>query len=488
MMNEKTPGILADHQKWITPSVVLSGFCWYLSCGLDGNSWYLLWIAPLPVLIISFYLPAKKAFSISFIAYLIGRLSWLSYLITVATVIPAIIFTLLLPLIFAVIILISRKLVLTTRFWSGIFAYPVFYTAYEFLLFRFSPDGTAGSIAYAQSDCLPVIQIASFTGILGITFLVTWIPSIIAVGWYHHTEKNIFRMALAIAAILFLSVFLMGSLRIKNGEAGKSLKAGLVALDEQDHHITDHPSLQDELKTTALYADEISRLASQGAVIAVLPERALILNSVTKDSIQQLLSRTAEKNHILVITGYTNYKNNPARNSALVIDKTGKVACDYNKVHLVRGFEQQFTPGKESGLFMVNDVHAGTAICKDLDFTVYMRKYGKASVGVLCVPAWDFVQDDWLHSRMAVLRGVENGFSVIRTARLGRLTISDCFGHVTYEASAAHKKKAVLLGNVSLQPVNTYYTQYGDWFGLLVIFAAFLFPLSITLINRKRSQ
>ena len=117
---------------------------------------------------------------ISFIAYLIGRLSWFSYLVTVATVVPAIIFTLALPLFFALVMIITRRTVIKSNSWYSVFAFPVFFTTFEFLLIKFSPDGTAGSIAYSQSNFLPVIQIASVTGILGITFLVTFIPSAIA--------------------------------------------------------------------------------------------------------------------------------------------------------------------------------------------------------------------------------------------------------------------------------------------------------------------
>ena len=183
-------------KKWIAPSFILSGICWYLSCGLNGDSWFLLWLAPIPVLAVALNLSGWKAFSISFLAYLIGRMSWFSYLITVATIIPAIIFTLLLPLIFGLIVTGTRWIVLKTKFRIGIFAFPVFFTAYEFLLISFSADGSAGSIAYSQANFLPVIQIASITGILGITFVVTLIPSILAVGWYHHKEKNLFKIAL----------------------------------------------------------------------------------------------------------------------------------------------------------------------------------------------------------------------------------------------------------------------------------------------------
>ena len=424
----------SEIKKWIAPSFILSGICWYLSCGLNGDSWFLLWLAPIPVMVLALNISGKKAFSISFLAYLIGRMSWFSYLITVATIIPAIIFTLLLPLIFALIITGTRWMILKTKFRMAIFAFPVFFTTYEFLLITFSADGTAGSIAYSQANILPIIQIASITGILGITFIVTLIPSILAVGWYHHKEKNRFQTALILAIGITFLVCLFGLLRINGKDVKKTVKAGLVVLDESHHYVTDHPVLKDEMNTVGIYDDSISRLAEKGSELVVLPERAFNVNVETESGIMEMLENTARKNHVYIIAGYTNLKNKPSRNSALVIDPAGTIICDYNKVHLVTGFESQFAPGNGTGLFLLEGMQAGTAICKDLDFPVHMRKYGRKTAEVVCVPAWDFVQDDWLHSRMAILRGVENGFSEVRAARKGSLTISDYYGRVNSEA------------------------------------------------------
>ncbi len=121
---------------------------------------------------------------------------------------------------------------------------------------------------------------------------------------------------------------------------------------------------------------------------------------------------------------------------------------------------------------ILEGLQAGTAICKDLDFPVHLRKYGMKNTQIVCVPAWDFVQDDWLHSRMAILRGVENGFSGVRAARQGRLTISDCYGRVNSEASATHKKNITLLSEVTLLKKNTIYSRFGDWFGIMNLVAA----------------
>ena len=66
----------------------------------------------------------------------------------------------------------------------------------------------------------------------------------------------------------------------------------------------------------------------------------------------------------------------------------------------------------------------GVAICKDLDFPPLGREYGNRGVGLLFVPAWDFNVDGWYHSRMAIMRGVESGFSIARVAKQGLHTVS----------------------------------------------------------------
>ncbi|MEP6952054.1 MAG: nitrilase-related carbon-nitrogen hydrolase [Ginsengibacter sp.] len=462
----------------IPAAIILSGFCWYVSSGLSGNYWWLFWLAPIPVLIISLRVSGKKTFLISFIAYLIGRLNWFSYLVRIATLVPAIIFTLIFALVFALIIIITRRTVIKSNAWYSVFAFPVFFTTFEFLLITFSLHGTAGSIAYSQSDFLPIIQIASITGILGITFMVTFIPAAIAVGWYFRREKIKFQYVAVAAIAIVVPVFLFGIIRISNNSEKRTVKVGLAVLEEKFHDITDHPDFQKEKTVTEYYVKEISNLAAQGAALVVLPERAINIDKERGDSIISMLSNAAKQKHVFIITGYTNFRNEPERNSALVIDADGNSIIDYNKVYLIPGLEHQFAPGSEPGLFTLDEAPAGTAICKDLDFPGYIKKYGKSGVSFLSIPAWDFVTDDWLHSRMAILRGVENGFSEVRTARLGRLTISDCYGRVTYEVSSSNGHAISLLGKVSLQKRNTIYTKFGDWFGIANIIAAVIFILS----------
>jgi apolipoprotein N-acyltransferase len=85
--------------------------------------------------------------------------------------------------------------------------------------------------------------------------------------------------------------------------------------------------------------------------------------------------------------------------------------------------------------------------------------------------------DGWLHSRMAVLRGVEGGFAVARTARRGSLTLSDNRGRVIAEATD-EKGDTQLVGDLPLYQSRTLYGQWGDWFAWCdLVLLLWLLPL-----------
>ena len=109
------------------------------------------------------------------------------------------------------------------------------------------------------------------------------------------------------------------------------------------------------------------------------------------------------------------------------------------------------------------------AICKDMDFTPLLRKYGRAGVGMMLVPAWDFDRDRKWHGHMAVMRGVEDGFSIARAARNGYLTVSDDRGRILAETRSDSARFATLLAEVPVAHDATLYLLLGDWFGWLTI-------------------
>ncbi|HRI22074.1 MAG TPA: nitrilase-related carbon-nitrogen hydrolase [Panacibacter sp.] len=467
-------------------SILISGICWYFSFDLSGDFWYLLWVAPIPVLIVSLNMSARQSFVIAFVAYLIGRLSWLSYLLTVLPVILAIVFTILLPLIFALVVVASRKIVLKQNAWA-VFAFPVLCCLFEWLFFIFSGDGTAGSIAYCEANFLPLIQVASVTGILGISFLVTLFPSVAAL---IITRKHSKKLPMLIALLFIIVSLSFGIIRMNsNTPAQNSVIAGLAVVDEKFHAETNHPKAGNEILLANMYANEIKKLAQQGAQVVVLPEKMINLKDGFADSLKSIIVNSAKNNHTTVVAGYTEFMEDSSKhNNAWVISGEGNVLADYRKVNLFEGEAMNnFISGKEIATFNLFNIPSGTAICKDMDYGDFIRKYSVAQTQILYVPAWDFIQDGWMHSRMAVLRAVENGCALVRTARQGRLTISDYSGKVLYETSCENNQAASLIGKINLTATQTIYSHFGNWFAYLNLIAALYF-LMIFLFNKRKAK
>ncbi len=458
--------------------ILLPGACWYWGNGLSGDYWYLVWLAPVLTLISPAYTDRKTSFLFAFVACLMGRISWFVYLHAVVSPLLAGLLTGALAYAFARIAVYSGVQLSTRRNWRSLFAYPVLMTAFEYLVLTCSPDGTATSLAYTQSDVLPVIQIASLTGTPGITFLVSLFPALCAFCWLARQQRTRIFQTAGLALLTYGSVLGYGLYRIHTPMPSATLHAGMVVLDETKHRTDQQDSQQQMRAVLADYERAISAVAATGTQVVLLPETAFRLTPLTDSLVMNSLRHMAKRANTRLIVGLADYSQPDANNTAVVINANGNLLTTYAKRHLVRGFESEFSAGQQPGLFPIDTIQAGIAICKDLDFPGTIRDYGRAHTGVLFVPANDFRIDDWLHARMAILRGVENGFSVVRAARQGRLTISDLRGRVLHEAKTTIGNQAQLIGTVPLSVQPTLFAYAGSWFGLLNLIVAISMILS----------
>ena len=72
--------------------------------------------------------------------------------------------------------------------------FPLAFVAAEFLRSRLTPAATWGSIAYTQYGYLPLMQVAAFVGICGITFLIAWFASTVEWAWSRGFEWSVVRI------------------------------------------------------------------------------------------------------------------------------------------------------------------------------------------------------------------------------------------------------------------------------------------------------
>jgi apolipoprotein N-acyltransferase len=464
--------------------------------GLDPW-WPLMWFAPLPVLWFalrrSWWVAAVTTgaawlagcFNLWGYFHLLGMpfVAWLSIFGAVALVAVA-------------AVLLFRALVLRGAVWSGLIAFPAAWVTLEWVRNLTTPHATAGSIAYTQLKFLPFLQLASITGPWGISFLLCSFPAALAIGL--HLRKTAPKQALRVVAAtvgVLVTVLLFGAIRLAMTPRGQQVKVGLIASDTLAN-VKIAGSGADTGRLFESYAAQAERLAAGGAQAIVLPEKVGVVPDSENGDADPIFQRLADRTGATIVVGEVHVagspKDTPAKYNQARIYQPHAAVLSYDKEHMLPPFESYLTPG--TALVTLPQHRTwGVAICKDMDFTPLSRKYGKAGVGLMLVPGWDFNVDRNWHGHMAVMRGVEDGFSIVRTAKDGYLTVSDNRGRVVAETRSDAAAFATLLATVPAVHSATVYLLLGDWFGwlacALLVFAVLqLCRLSFASVSRSQSR
>jgi apolipoprotein N-acyltransferase len=436
-------------------AAALTALLWWFGNGLHPV-WWLTWLVPLPVLWLAPRVRWPWAALAAFVGAATGCLNQWTYVHDYIGLPPGVIaWVVIAPgLMLAACTLLFRRLLLRGRPLAASLAVPALWVAVQYVNTLTSPHGTFGAIAFMQMDALPVLQLAAVTGLWGIGFLLHWLPAALAAATVPARAAG--RWAgLALCAAVLLGTLGYGLWRLQQPATG-SVRVGLVSLERPTR-----PPLAsaDGQALLQRYLAAVQRLADRGATVVVIPETSF----ATAERTVPAFAALARDHRIVLDVGIEHQGTHPReRNMAMVVPPTGDAPATYSKHHLIPGLEDRYAPG--TGYRLLDDPQPiGLAVCKDMDFHDVSRIYAALGARLLLVPAWDFSVDGWLHSRMAVMRGVENGFAIARAARSGRLTLSDDRGRVVAEASS-ETQDAELVGDLPLHHDRTLYARWGDWF------------------------
>jgi apolipoprotein N-acyltransferase len=428
-------------------AAALSGLLWLGGTGLHPIA-ALTWLAPLPLLLGSVRVRAATALAATVAAWVIGQAAVLPYYRgTLRMPLPAVAGVVVLGAALASgTVLLARYLLRAGRPVTAVLTVPFLWVLGEYAASRLLPHGAWWSLAYTQAAVRPVIQLTALTGVWGVTYLLIALPVALAA-----------RSRPAVLCLLALLTATAGWSLTRPAQGPETVRVGLVALEQKDDGLPlNRPGGQQLL---ARYRARVDRLIARGAEIVVLPEKVFGVDS-ENDLVDAFRPETARGAR--VIAGAVLRQGGTARNVALVLGPGG-TATAYAKQHLIPGLEDWLTPGHTD---LIVGGRFGVAICKDLDFPGLVRGYRDEGATAMLVPGLDFTGDGRLHSRMALVRGVESGLTVVRSAAYGRLTVSDATGRVRAEAVAGN---ADVLVAAPLAGKSTIYSRTGDWFPFLAV-------------------
>ena len=427
--------------------------------------WPLLWFAPLPVLWFALRSSWVSAALVAGVSWLIGSLNLWGYFHSLGMSFLAwlAIFSMA-SLVFTVSVLLFRALVLRRALWRALVAFPAAWVAGEYIRNLLSVHATAGSLAYTQLTFLPLLQLASITGPWGITFLLLLFPAAVAIGLHLLPTAKVRALRVTGTSLaVILAVLIFGAVRLNLAAAQPEIEVGLIASDAKI------PARGAETnRLFALYAQQAEQLAARGAQVIVLPEKIGVVLNSDGESADSIFRSVADRTGATVVVGEVSVAP-PARYIRARIYSPHARVLTYDKHHLLPPFESDLTPGTTLTLLTKTPANWAVAICKDMDFIPLSRQYGQHGVGLMLVPAWDFNMDRSWHGHMAVMRGVEDGFSIARAAKNGYLTVSDSRGRIVGEARSDSAPFATLLTRVPATHERTVYLILGNWFAWLVI-------------------
>ena len=445
---------------------LFSGAMFYLSQGLD-DVWPLAWIAAAPLLWLAYgncarwqlFAAGVCAFSLGQ-AYLIQCYPELGWIVLRVAVLPC--------LLFGAVLLFARLAGKLSSL-AALFAFPAAWAGVEYVLGSVLQDGPVTALANAQVSFPAGIQVASLFGFSAVSFLLCLFANALALLLQRRRTVAGIGMSICAAALAF------GWIRLQQPQAPTLYVAALANSDERARSFKGK-TVQDTLTATTTYAATVRELAGKGRIdIVAIPEAAIRIEKEWKDEALAPLAAAARDTGAQIVIG--TIERSSVANRAFALYPDGGTQS-YDKRHLLRPLET-YIAGTEPGL--LRDGRA-MAICKDMDFPRTVRGDARSGVQLMIVPASDFNRDGWIHARIAILRGVENGFAMLRSTFDGLHSVTDAQGRVVASADTSRSGTVVLTAVVAPGNGPTLYTHIGDVFAWacvalsLTIGAAALLP------------
>ena len=476
---------------WIATAVMV----WF------GNGltpwWPLMWFAPLPLFWFALRSPAGSSGALAFVAWFSGSANLLGYFFSQH--VPFVVWLSnfgAISISVAIGVLIFRALVLRGAVWTGMIAPAALWVTLDWVRYWWTPHGTIADLAYTQLEFLPFLQLSSLTGPWGMTFLLQLFPAAVAVAL--HLRKSDLQRALRVAATVgavLLLVLGYGTLRLTGSELHqKTIKVGLIASDPPEGtDVVANPG-PDANRLLTAYAAQASKLAAAGAQIVVMPEKIAVVRDSDTPAAEAILQSVSNATGAILVVGELHLSPHTAglvRYNRAVVYKPQATATTYDKEHMLPPWESNLTPGTAKLSLTRGDTPLGVAICKDMDFTSTTLAYTDLGAQLMLVPAWDFNSDRTWHGHMAIMRGVEGGFSIARAAKNGYLTVSDDRGRILAETRSDSAPFATLLADVPVEHESTLFQKWGNWFAWVATAALALALTRLAMFprfNRKMHQ
>lgn len=406
------------------------------------------------------------------------------------------------------------------------FAAPFLWVAFEFALVRV-PDVNLpwNLLGYAAGEPLAVAQVASLTGVYGLSFLAAAFSALLArlPDDRSETPCPVSSTALFFAACALLPGALLAGY-LWSPQAPARYRAELVQLNFPQspqygvNWFEENAASLDETERISIEAGAGTRGAKHGTRLIIWPEVPAPF-TLQDARFAERAARIAQQGGAYFLVGVIEFRG-PAggatapqgadtgnsrgltpRNSVTLLSPLGQPLYTYDKVHLVPFGEYVpwrdwltwagplvaqvggFEPGSLRSTGHLEGGEFATLICFEAAFPGEVRRFvADPDCPDTCQGAGLLINisnDGWFgpgsaareqHLRMARMRAIENRRWLLRATNNGRTVAIDPYGRIV--ARLDPDTRGVLHAPYDFRTDRTIYTSFGDWFAWLCVAAS----------------
>ena len=363
-------------------------------------------------------------------------------------------------------------------------------------------------LAHSQYLHPSLMQITSWTGVYGLTFLIVLVNAALAEAIQYARRRpsgssassavSEFPLSSVTAAgMLLIATILYGLFIISQEVEGERFSIGVLQGNVPYLRKWDPSSRQ---RILARYSELTREAARAAPTLIIWPETAVPGDVQNDPGLQQKLGLLAvETKAYLLVGSAENRKFTKSKivrrsyNSMVLFSPEGKVTGSYRKLRLVPFGEYEplegivkwpkalvsamdhFFPGDEFTLFTAGAATFGATICWENTFPDLFRQFVKRGAQFM-INATDeglfgnTAASDQLLA-MSTFQAVMNRVAIARSANMGISAFIDPFGRITARLQGPRQKTlfedGILISAVPLSKEKPFYTRFGDVFAYL---------------------
>jgi len=328
---------------------------------------------------------------------------------------------------------------------------------------------------------LPIAQLASVIGVYGLSIFVALLNTGFTVTAIADGRRRLIALGSTLALIAMVSIW--GGMRLSSNAltSGPSITVGLI---QGNIAQTDKWNPARAGMILDRYLQLTQQAVQKGAQFIIWPESStpFYFDDDPAGNIVRAMTRSIGK-PLLLGSDETERGEHPrSYNSAFMLDTAGATAAVYRKIHLVPFGEyvpfqrvlffvgplveavSAFSAGTRVTMLPVDGHMVSTAICYEVTYPSLAReavRQGSEMLTTITNDAWYGESSAaFQHFEMAMMRAIEQGRYLVRSANTGISGIVDPYGRVLIRTSLF--ETVAVVGEARFVQARTVYARIGD--------------------------